>query len=343
MLGLLIALSAVTGIGLAFRPQLEPQVYAGLMQSSRCVQQVPLDGLVAAGLAAHPSSTVNYIRVYSNPGAAARLRFANNDTLYLDRCSGKVLGEQNRYRGLFGRIEQLHTMHYWKIGPKLAGSWALGFAVLMICGGIYVVLPLLRARWKLVIQINWRLKRRAWNLNLHRTLALYASPIFLMSALTALPQAFEWVENSLYALDATPTAAPPRSAAQTGPRISIDAAWREADKRWPKSRETLIHIPNKPGDAVEIIAIARDAWHDYARNYLYLDANSGGVLSVRPYEQLGAGSKVYYAAISLHTGLPAGLLGQIIMALSASTLIVVIYAGFASYLRSRQRHAGGAA
>ena len=86
VLGLFIALSAVTGIGLAFRPQLEPQVYAGLMQSSRCAKQAPLDQLVAAGLAAHPSSTVNYIRIYRNPGAPARLRFANNDTLYLDRC-----------------------------------------------------------------------------------------------------------------------------------------------------------------------------------------------------------------------------------------------------------------
>lgn len=334
-IGLLILFSAISGMGLAFRIQAEPAVYSKLMTSSRCAQQTPLDQIVANAQAAYPASPAQYVRVYGDPAAPARVRFGGNDTLYVDRCTGKVLGDMNRYHGLFGRIEQFHTMRYWKNGSAFVASWALAFAALLILGGIYIVWPMLRNRPRQTLTLNRRLKRRAWNLNMHRALALYACPLFLLTAFTALPQGFEWVENGLKSLDTTPTAPPPLSTPSTGKRISLEQAYQSADRIWPQAQEMLIQIPRNPNEPYEIFAIAREAWHANARSYLYLDAWSGKTLSLRPYGQLGIGSKIYFTAISLHTGMPFGVPGQLALFLSALALTFVIYGGYASFLRSK--------
>ena len=104
---------------------------------------------------------------------------------------------------------------------------------------------------------------------------------------------------------------------------------------WPEAAETLIQIPAKPDDPYEIWAVAKDAWHANARNYLYLDAYLGKQLSIRPYADLGIGSKIYYSAISLHTGMPAGIFGQVALFLSALALVLVFYTGFATFIRGK--------
>jgi uncharacterized iron-regulated membrane protein len=103
-----------------------------------------------------------------------------------------------------------------------------------------------------------------------------------------------------------------------------------------QAQEMLIQIPIEPDAPYEIFAVAKDAWHANARSYLFLDAYSGKTLSLRPYEQLGIGSKIYFTAISLHTGMPFGILGQLILFLSALALTLVIYSGFASFIRSKR-------
>ena len=206
-IGLLLLCSALSGMGLAFRAQLEPAAYTTLMTSTRCGQQAPLDLLVANAEAAY-GGKAKYIRFFGDSSVAARVRFDDNDTLFVDRCSAKVLGEMNRYSGIFGSVEQFHTMRYWKIGSAFVASWALLYALIAIGFGIYLVWPMLRKRWRMALTLNRKLKRRAWSVNLHRTAALYASPIFLMTALTALPQGYELVETGLIGLDATPPAPP---------------------------------------------------------------------------------------------------------------------------------------
>jgi uncharacterized iron-regulated membrane protein len=158
----------------------------------------------------------------------------------------------------------------------------------------------------------------------------------LLSALTALPQGFEWVENALYRLDAAPTPPPPLSAQSAEERIPVEQAYQTANRQWPQAQEMLIQIPIEPDAPYEIFAVAKDAWHANARSYLFLDAYSGKTLSLRPYEQLGIGSKIYFTAISLHTGMPFGILGQLILFLSALALTLVIYSGFASFIRSKR-------
>src|SRR5207237_8521547 len=53
-------------------------------------------------------------------------------------------------------------------------------------------------------KLNPRLTGRERTLNRHKIIGLYASLIVLSSALTGLPQSFEWYRNGIYALTGSP-------------------------------------------------------------------------------------------------------------------------------------------
>ena len=332
LLGAALLVSALSGLGLAFRKQLEPVAHADLLRSSTCETMVPLDLLLANAQTAYGSSPAEYIRIYGDPQAAARIRFKDNDTLYLDRCNGQVLGEMNRYEGVFGSIEQLHTLRYWKSGSAIVASIALCFLVVLIIGGAYLVYPLLRRNPAKALRLDPRVEGHSKQLGRHRTFALWVSPLVFLSALTGLPQGFGWLEDALYTLDDKPTPPKPNSVLVGPATIPVEVVRQRLEALLPNAQEALIKIPRKPGEAYEIYAMAQDAWHANARNYIYVDAGTGQVLSFRPYKDLGIGSKIYYAAISLHTGMPAGIPGQLAMFLSAIGLIAAILAAYRSFL-----------
>lgn len=337
--GWLIVFAALTGAGLAFRPQLERAVYPDLMNVSPCLTIKSLDELITAAQVAHPRGAPLYIRTFGASGVAYKVRFGGNDTIFVDPCTARVLGEQNRYAGVFGTFEQLHTLHFMALGPALAGTDALLFAFALIAVGLYLLWALLRRGMNKALRFDRRLEGRAWNLELHRTIALYAGPILLVVALTGAPQGLQWLENAIYSVTGSAMEQPLSSATKDPRRVTIDAAFQQARRLAPNAREILAHIPDNSGDAIEMFMIAADAPHANARSHLYVDAVSGAIIAHHPYATSSPGAKIFYWAISLHTGEVGGLAGRILLFLAALTVPVLAYTGLASYLRGRHAHA----
>ena len=334
--GWLILFAALTGATLAFRPQLEPATYPALMTVPRCGASKPVDELIAAAQAAHPGSPPLYIRTFGAADRAYKVRFGGNATVYVDPCTARVLGEQNRYAGLFGVLEQLHTLHFAPYGPAIAGANALVFAFALVAIGCYLLWPLLRRRPGRAARLDRRLEGRAWNLELHRTLALYASPVLLVVALTGAPQGLEWLENAIYTVTGSDMEQAPALRESAARRVPLDVAFQHAKRLAPGAREILLHVPAERGEAIEAFVIAGDAPHPNARSYVYVDPSSGGVLAYRPYAASSLGAKIFYWAISIHTGEVGGLLGRMILLLAALSVPVLAYTGAASWWRGRQ-------
>jgi vanillate O-demethylase ferredoxin subunit len=338
-LGLIVLASAVTGAGMAFRKELDPLVYSRMLHASTCGGRLPLDAFVARARAAHPKGQVDYVRVFERADAPVILRFTNKDTFYFDGCNGEVLGQQNRYEGVFGHLEQIHKFAFVPNGGWVMGTGALTLVLALVGGGLVVWWPRRPRRLRDVLKLNTALKGRAFELDLHRTLGAYAAIPLTLSAMTGLPTAFEWVRHGVDAIAGTPVEKAPASTPPNGAgrgkaaKISLEQAWREAQALSPHPQEALLHLAGKARSPIEIFIIGADAPHADARTYLYLDAYSGKVLKFAPYKDMGLGEKIYYWALAVHTGEVGGVFGQFLLFLGALSVPVLAYTGANSYLR----------
>lgn len=332
--GLLVLISAITGAGLAFRPSLDPVVYPAQFHGLDCPAPLPLDGLIASAKASHPKGAIDYIRVRGPTSVPALIRFGNKDTLYVDRCSGRIAAAQNRYEGVFGVLEWVHRAIYMPNGGTIMGFGALAALIVMAGLGVYIWWPRAPRRFAQGFQVDRRLKGPMFTLGLHKAIGAWAVLLLTISAATGLPNAFDPLKAWMIGADAEtkPHSTPPAGKAK---KLPIEVAMATVRTMTPEPREVLIHLARKPTDPVEIFVIEAKAPHANARTYLYLDAFSGKVLKFEPYEKTGWGSRLYYWMLSVHTGQVGGLIGQLLLFLGAAAVPVLAYTGASSYLRRR--------
>jgi uncharacterized iron-regulated membrane protein len=350
-IGLFAVVLAVTGAVLALRPMLDGVVnHRILVPPATCAATLSLDAQVAAARAVHPKGPIAYTRIDPGSNGSTMVRFADNASIYLDPCSGKVLGEQARFEGLFGRLEQLHRLAYWQNGmlnKLVKGVAALVLAVAAVAGGIYLWWPRRRpGAWKRALTLDLGLRRRAWALNLHGVSGIYASLVIFVVAISGVTLAFDWAKQGLYLLtDSQPNTTRFKSAApQPGASaVPLDLAWHQLQSVMPAPDSAVFHYPRKPGEPIEVYAVARDAPHGEARSYLSLDAVSGDILGFQPYDGLSRGRKLYYWMLAIHTGRAGGWPVDLILFAGMLAVPVMAYTGVESYLRSRRRKPAAAA
>ena len=343
-IGLIIMWMAVTGASMVFRKQLEGPLDRDLLSVPACSQRVALDVLAANAAAVHPDGKLDYVRILSGEAGAVRtpatlVRFTDQLFVYLNPCTGDVLGSRDRYHGLFGIIEQLHRFRFMKNGSLITGTSALLFAIILVIGGCILWWPgtLRGARRALTLQAP-RAGGAARFLDLHKTIGPYAALIVLTCALTGLPQSFNWYRNAVYAIASSPPPQhpPPSHIVSAGTsRLPMEDIWRKVQALAPNPRDALLHVPQRPQDAVDIYTIDQDAPHVNARTLITLDAYTGETLSFTPYAASSSGHKLYFWMLSLHTGYVGGWVGQLLLLFGVLCIPVLGYTGIRSYFRRR--------
>lgn len=333
--GLVLVLMALTGASMMFRPQLDPVINGKLLRVAPAAGRVTLDTIAERARAVHPAGVPDFVRYYGAPDSPALLRYTNKDTLFFDPHTGRLLGEQNRYRGFFGTLENLHRFRWLSWGSLLTGSAALVF-VFIILSGLILWMPPAWTALRGALTLKPRLTGRSRLLNLHRTFGVYAALVVLLSALTGLPQAFAWYRQGIYHITGSPLPeAPAAPATSAAPVLPMETFARRAAELVPGATETLVHFP--AGGLVEIYLIAADAPHPNARTLLWLDAATGAVRRFTPYAESSLGHKLYFWTISLHLGQVGGIFGQLLMFSGALCVPLLAVTGMLSY---RRRQAG---
>src|SRR5258708_2336506 len=174
-LGLVALVSAATGMGLSFRKQLEPAVYPRTAHAP-CNALVSLDGVLAAAQMAHPKGKVDYLRILRDPLQPVAVRWVNKDTVYIDRCSGQVVAEQNRYGGLFGAMEWIHRGRWAPepFGDAVMGLGAASLLFILLGIGLYLWWPRGNRRFVDNFKLNRKLRKGpAFDMGLHPTIGAY--------------------------------------------------------------------------------------------------------------------------------------------------------------------------
>lgn len=357
--GLLAVFLAVTGGWIVLRPVLDPVTYPQLLVIPACTEPLPVDALAAAARTAHPRGTLDYVWLYGSSTTSTMVRFADGDQVYVDTCSGKVLGHQARYGGLYGTVEALHRFKFMDNKPAMLiiGYDSLLMGVVLVVGGVFLWWPRRTSAWANALKFDPRLKGRALALNLHTTTGVYAGLVIVIVALTAVPLSLGWAKSALFAVTGTTDAteasqriasmAKGRAAKHPRPAdvkmsISMQTAWTEARRLvggplgWASLR-----YPTR-GTAIEVAISELNGPHSDARSYVYIDPRSGKVLDFRPYAKLNLGSKLYLWALALHTGHAGGPFVQVLMLLGMIAVPIMGYTGIESFVRKKLRRPGRA-
>jgi vanillate O-demethylase ferredoxin subunit len=346
-LGLVVLWMALTGLGLLFKAQLEPTVNAGLETVATCQAPKPVDELVARARSAHPEGTLRLVGIEGSATRSTWVRFANGDTVYLDPCTGRIAGELNKYRGVFGALEYLHRLEFLSAADHVvAGTVALAFALVIVIGGIAIWWPvsLKGLRWSVTFAM--RPAGRARLMRLHRSTGFWVCLIVLFSALTGPIDSFTWYQRAIAVVTGSAAASPAPAATATavaargaqspqGPRLTLEALWQRAEQVTPHPREALLLLPKSQTSPVELDIIERSAPNHQAVSFLYLDPYDGRVVGFEPYAASSLANKMMAWGIALHSG-QAGVAAQMALLVGTLGIIVLGYTGLSSYIRRRR-------
>src|SRR2546425_10530812 len=143
-LGLLLIFLALTGLALVFRPQLEPVVHHDLLEVAPCSAPMPLDSLIANAHAAHTTGELDLVRIPGEPNASTMVRFMDNKEVLVNPCTGAVLGQQPRWVGVFGTMEEWHRFRFLKstdVANFITGTAAIAMAFIFVIAGIVIWWP----------------------------------------------------------------------------------------------------------------------------------------------------------------------------------------------------------
>ncbi|MDB5042123.1 MAG: hypothetical protein JWN27_2849 [Candidatus Eremiobacteraeota bacterium] len=352
--GLLAIFLAVTGGWIVLRPLLDPLTYPQLMVIPPCAQPRSIDALAAAARNAHPQGKVLYVFRYASPTASSMVRFSDADQVYVDTCSGKVLGHQAHYGGLYGTAEGLHRFLFVDagVGMPIIGTTSLVMALVMAAGGLFLWWPRRKGAWRSALTFNPRLTGGAFAFKLHTTVGAYAAAIVFVVAATAVPLSLGWAKNALFTLTATTdmtesasraaAARKHREAASSAAVIPMQTAWDEARGKiggpllWGSVRYPL------KGSPIEIAMVEQGAPHEEARSVVYVDPRTGAIVDFHPWATLNAGTKLYYWLLALHTGHFGGVFVQCLMLAGMIAVAVLGYTGIDSFLRREFRRRAAA-
>lgn len=344
--GLVLLVVAVTGALMVFRPELDPQFNRGLFAVTPRGSRLPLDPLVAAARQNHPEARVDFVRIRAEADASVEVAFLDKQVVFVDPYVGGVLGLRGRYEGFFGRCEQWHRFLLFGAVGKIVVRAGAMLTVVVLLTGFYLWLPPVLRALKNGLRLNFQLKGRAWYFNLHKAVGIYAGGVVLVSALTGLPQSFDWMEHGTYKGWAAAPAPPalfstlPTGATPSG-RGTLQSWLEQAQRVLPGASTLVIYHPRKPEAAVEIFAISPGAMHDNARSYLFLDSHTGAILRHTPYAESTAGVKFYLLCRSLHYGQFGGYVGRFLLLGGTLAVPLLVFTGCAMFFRRRQHPDGG--
>jgi uncharacterized iron-regulated membrane protein len=335
--GLVVLWMALTGLGLLFKAQLDPAVNRGLETVRACRTPRPVDELVARARLAHPGGVPRLVGIEGSATRSTWVRFANGDTVYVDPCSGRVLGDLNKYHGVFGALEYLHRLEFLAgLDHLVAGTVALVFALVIIIGGMAIWWPvsLKGLRWSITFAL--RPAGRARLMRIHRATGFWICLLALFSALTGPIDSFHWYQRAITAVtDSAPSGPRPEAAAAAGGRpLTLQALWGRARQVAPDPREALLLFPKTPASPVEVDLIERSAPNHQAVSFLYLDPYSGRVLAFEPYAASSLANKIMAWGIAIHAG-QAGVPAQMALLVGVLGIVVLGYTGLSSYIRRR--------
>lgn len=353
--GLVIGFMSLTGVLLAF----EPQITDWLERDRRTVQpppgatRLPIETLVARAREARPDRRPSMVTLRADPTAALVVSFGRDGgALFVDPYRGTVLG------GLSPVHDFLHAVlewHRWlgsrEGGKPITGAANLAFLGLVVFGG-YLWWP------RQVIRFDPRLRGRARDFNWHNAIGIWCAPVLLVLTLTGVVMSYQWANDLLYRLAGSEPPPPAGPAVPTGragapgsrpredpsaramesrPVTGTDALWARAERQAPGWVAISLRVPARPDGAATFFIQEPAGWHPAPRSQLVLDPATAEIVRWEPYVGQSLGRRLRSWVRPLHTGEAGGVIGQSVAVVASAGGTVLVWTGLALAWRRFRR------
>ena len=334
--GLVIFIMSVTGVLLAFERQINDWADSGY-HSSPGKKHFAMESIQGT-----PTITIR-----RDAQAPVAVRYGRDKLLYLDRTSGKILGDSSiKTRAFFQKMETVHralgTPLRRGFGRPITGACNLAFLGLIL-SGTYLWIPR-RWNWKALSPAIWfrrglRGKARDWNW--HNTVGIWAAiPLFFI-VLSSVIMSYGWANNLLYIL--TGSTPPPQAGGRVpskipvrvpaGETMPLETLLTKAGSRVPEWQSISFRLPSSKDRTVDLNVDSGTGGQPQKRVQLTFNRVTGVVEKYEDFATNNLGRRLRLIARFLHTGEILGLPGQIVAAFASLGGAFLVYTGIALALR----------
>lgn len=346
--GLVLALMGITGAAYSF----QDEILRALNPTVLTVQKQPAGVLPPAELVRKLEATegkaVSMLWVESESGNAARVFFTpppgerRGQMRYFDPYTGDYLGDAVG-QDFFGLMLQLHRfLAMGDTGRQITGACTL-ILIFFCLSGLYLRWPRQVASWRAWLTLDWRKKGRSFNWDLHSVFGTWCLLFYLLAALTGLSWSYEWYNKGLTRLlsDAPQNErVRNRGPAPAGPTpiANYEAIWSSIySTAGPGLSAYNIRMPPVDGQPATVYYLLQSSPHDRALNQINLDPATGVVKSVERYGDKSLKAQLLTSIYALHVGSYFGLVGRIILTVTALCMPLFFITGWLLYLDRRRK------
>ena len=346
--GLVLALMGITGAAYSF----QDEILRALNPTVLTVHQQPAGVLPPAELVRKLEATegkaVSMLWVESESGNAARVFFTpppgerRGQMRYFDPYTGDYLGDAVG-QDFFGLMLQLHRfLAMGDTGRQITGACTL-ILIFFCLSGLYLRWPRQVASWRAWLTLDWRKKGRSFNWDLHSVFGTWCLLFYLLAALTGLSWSYEWYNKGLTRLlsDAPQNErVRNRGPAPAGPApiANYEAIWSSIYSTAGPGLSTYnIRMPPVAGQPATVYYLLQSSPHDRALNQINLDPATGVVKSVERYGDKSLKAQLLTSIYALHVGSYFGLVGRIILTVTALCMPLFFITGWLLYLDRRRK------
>ena len=353
--GTVILVMSVTGVLLAFEPQLVERAERDLWRAAAPTvdaPRFPLAAVVAGAPVPAGNERATTLSFRPDPLASIRVGFGRDGSVFMNPYTGAVVGPGSRTHDVLHAIEDWHRwLGSRDLGRPITGACNLAFLGLAL-SGFYLWWPRAwsRSAVRAVTVLDVRLRGRPRDFNWHNTIGFWCAPILVALTLTGAVMSYQWANDLLYRMTGNepPPAASPagartarpaggaprpegerRRAGGEGKPLDLDALYTRAAAQSPGWVTLTLRLPQRPGGPVTAFIQEPPSWHPSPRSVLTLDAATAEVVRWEPFAAANMGRKLRVLARVLHTGEVGGVVGQLVAGLASAGGSVLVYTGVA--------------
>ncbi|MFB9841535.1 PepSY-associated TM helix domain-containing protein [Mucilaginibacter ginsenosidivorans] len=329
-----ILVFAVTGCFMAFEPELDHLLHARLSYVEPKGKQLSLGAISDAIHKAYPLDTIGSYDIATSPGISYKA-YTNNQTIYIDQYSGKILGtmtEPDFWENTQNIIHQLHLRLAFHDKHNIGKSIMTWAGVCML-----IILPAGLVLWWKQKQLSIRSgsnSRQFW-FDLHSMTGAFVFIFLLVPVVTGVIIGFEHQTVPLmYKLTSSrPTPMPDiKIISQPGKKqITPDSALQAARNALPGVTPFNINVAG-PADAYFIRCRYPEDLTPGGRSMVIIDPYTAKVLYAEGSRTAPAGTRLKVATRAIHTGDIFGIPSKFFGLLVCLVLVVQIVSGLKMWL-----------